>query len=376
MAILEKIYGDYAGPAGFTGRDQVYREAQKINPAITHKDVQNFLETNLTYTLHKPKRVRFKRLKTIPAGYMTDLQADLGDFQKFSHHNKGFKYILVCVDVLSRQIFVSPIKNKSVASMKAGFEEIFSQMPLNPDHLFTDRGREFISSDMREFFKQHNVLPFTSSHGAIKAGVAERFIRTIKSRIYKYLGDNQTRNWIDVVHSLASAMNHSYCRVIGMRPIDVTPKNAMEVWRHVYGDSLRADRGKQHHPPIHQPDTLVRIARERTPFHKGYLPTFSEEIYRVGRTKSSAKPTTYEIIDDDAGKRPLKGRFYDRELSKTTTNRFRIEKVLGWREKNGVRQVRVKVYASKEPYWVDESAVIYFNDDNDDIVGNDDDNDE
>jgi transposase InsO family protein len=367
--LLERIYGDYAQPGGFVGINQLHREANKVDPSIKQKDVQKFLESNLTYTLHKPKRVRFKRLKTIPAGYMTDLQADLGDFQRLSRDNKGFKYLLVAVDVLTRQCFVAPIKGKTLSSMKEGFEEIFEQMPLKPDRLFTDRGREFISNDMREFFKEHQVQPYTSSHGAIKAGVAERFIRTIKSRLYKYFGDNKTRKWIDVIHPIANAMNHSYCRVIGMRPIDVIPKNAMEVWRHVYGDSLSAQKTMGEHkrrpPPIiqhHAPNTLVRIARERTPFHKGYLPTFSEQIYRVNGVKSALKPITYEIYDDE-GKKTLKGRFYDKELSKTTNKMFRIEKVMGRRTtKEGVEQVRVKIYASKEPYWVNLADVTQFDD--------------
>lgn len=359
-AELTKIYSDYAKPAGFTGRDQVWREAKKIDPTITKQDVQNFLETNLTYTQHKPKRVRFKRLKTIPDGYMTDLQADLGDFQRLSHKNKGYKYLLLAVDVLTRQVFVSPIKNKSFASMKEGFEEIFQQMPLKPSQIFTDQGREFISKDLREYFKTNDILSFTSSHGAIKAGVAERFIRTIKSRIYKYFGDYQTRKWIDVIHPIARAMNHSYCRVIGMRPIDVTPENAQQVWNTVYGDALKVNRvnmGK-----VHAPGTLVRIARERAPFHKGYLPTFSEQIYKVGGVKSAAQPITYEIVDDreDEAGTPLRGRFYDRELSKTSVNKFVIEKVMGRRTTAaGVKQVLVKVFAYADPYWVDLDAINY-----------------
>lgn len=151
-----------------------------------------------------------------------------------------------------------------------------------------------------------------------------------------------------------------------MRPIDVIPRNAMKVWRHVYGDSLSANKQtgySRNPPPVHPPDTLVRIARERGAFHKGYLPTFSEEIYRVNKVKSALKPTTYEIIDD-ADRKPLKGRFYDRELSKTTYKMFRVEKELGKRTlSDGTEQVKVKIYGTKEPYWVNVKDVTQFEED-------------
>ncbi|KAL3095212.1 hypothetical protein niasHT_020363 [Heterodera trifolii] len=57
-------------------------------------------------------RKRFPRLKTIPSGFHTDWQCDLCIFDQLKEHNDGYKYLLVCIDVLSRMIFSAPAKSK------------------------------------------------------------------------------------------------------------------------------------------------------------------------------------------------------------------------------------------------------------------------
>ncbi|KAL7079147.1 hypothetical protein ACQ4LE_001752 [Meloidogyne hapla] len=87
--ILDKLYNDPANPAGFAGVNQLWIEARKEDKKIRKKDVKEYLEGHRTYTIHRPRRVRFKRSRTMPAGYMTDVQCDLADFQKLSRQNNG-----------------------------------------------------------------------------------------------------------------------------------------------------------------------------------------------------------------------------------------------------------------------------------------------
>lgn len=75
--LLHQLYNDPSSPAGFAGVDQLWLEARKSHPSIPRQVVQDFLEGSRTYTLHRSRRVHFKRSRTIPAGYMTDFQSDL-----------------------------------------------------------------------------------------------------------------------------------------------------------------------------------------------------------------------------------------------------------------------------------------------------------
>ena len=52
--------------------------------------------------------------------------ADLVDMQAFSSFNKGFKYILIVIDVFSKYVWAVPINDKSAASITKAFENIIS----------------------------------------------------------------------------------------------------------------------------------------------------------------------------------------------------------------------------------------------------------
>lgn len=137
-SLLRKLYNNPSSAAGFAGLDALYREAHALEPDVTREDVRHFLEGDRTYTLFRPTRNRYPRLRTQPKGFLTDLQCDLADFQKLAEHNNGFRYLLVAVDVLSRRVFVEPTKTKSSKDMKAAFDRLFRQLPHLPWTVFTD----------------------------------------------------------------------------------------------------------------------------------------------------------------------------------------------------------------------------------------------
>ncbi|KAL3116895.1 hypothetical protein niasHT_002558 [Heterodera trifolii] len=210
---------------------------KKKHPKLKRTEFDDFLQRNTTYTLFKPKREKFRRLRTVPAGFMTDVQADLADFQALSRKNSGYRYLLLAVDVLSRRMFGSPVKSKRPADVKRAFEEVFDQMPKLPETLYTDRGLEFVAKPMKEFFAENGVKKY-ETNSKKKAAVAERAIRTLKTRLYKYFSANNTSAWVDVLPKFLSAINNSVCRATGLRPNDISDANAREVWKRVYGERL------------------------------------------------------------------------------------------------------------------------------------------
>ncbi|KAL3112037.1 hypothetical protein niasHT_013639 [Heterodera trifolii] len=210
---------------------------QKKHPKLKKAEFDDFLQRNTTYTLFKPKREKFRRLRTVPTGFMTDVQADLADFQALSRKNSGYRYLLLAVDVLSRRMFGSPVKSKRPADVKRAFEEVFGQMPKLPETLYTDRGLEFVAKPMKEFFAENGIKKYETSSKK-KAAVAERAIRTLKTRLYKYFSAKNTSAWVDVLPKVLSAINNSVCRATGLRPNKISDANAREVWKRVYGEGL------------------------------------------------------------------------------------------------------------------------------------------
>ncbi|KAL3094098.1 hypothetical protein niasHS_005514 [Heterodera schachtii] len=215
----------------------LYAAVKKKHPKLKRTEFDEFLQRNTTYTLFKPKREKFRRLRTVPTGFMTDVQADLADFQALSRKNSGYRYLLLAVDVLSRRMFGSPVKSKRPADVKRAFEEVFDQMPKLPETLYTDRGLEFVAKPMKEFFAENGIKKYETSSKK-KAAIAERAIRTLKTRLYKYFSAKNTSAWVDVLPKFLSAINNSVCRATGLRPNEISDVNAREVWKRVYGEGL------------------------------------------------------------------------------------------------------------------------------------------
>nr|CAD2168641.1 unnamed protein product [Meloidogyne enterolobii] len=234
--ILDQLYNDPANPAGFAGVNQLWTEARKKDASIKKKDVEEYLEGNRTYTIHRPRRVHFKRSITYPSGYMTDVQCDLADFQKLSRQNNGKKYALVAIDVLSKRVFAEPVRTKKSNDMVDAFEKILSRMEMHPHRIFSDKGTEFRSKEIMDFFRKKDIEKYTATFSEVKASLAERCIRNIKQRLYRFMSEKHTLKWTEALPKIVEAINHSKCRVLGgLRPIDVSFNNAKEIREMVFG---------------------------------------------------------------------------------------------------------------------------------------------
>jgi hypothetical protein len=133
---MESTYYNVVAPASYEG-------LSKFKPkSYTKKQVREWLQSQDTYTLHKPTRRRFTRRRVVAYGIDHQWQADLVDLAKLFSYNKGFKYLLTCIDVLSRYAWVVPLKDKTGKTLKDAFQVIFKS-GLRPIRLQTNKGTEF-----------------------------------------------------------------------------------------------------------------------------------------------------------------------------------------------------------------------------------------
>ena len=92
----------FTSPVAFTSPLALYREAKKRYPSLTFQQVKTWLQSKDTYTLHKPVRYNFPRNRVIVTGIDDQWQADLVDISFLAHFNKGYKFLLTCIDVFSK----------------------------------------------------------------------------------------------------------------------------------------------------------------------------------------------------------------------------------------------------------------------------------
>jgi hypothetical protein len=236
---------------------------------------------------------------------MTDLQADLADMQSLADHNDGNRYILVGMDVLSKMLFAKPIKTKRADDVVEAMRLLIEDVPQIPGRIYTDLGTEFKNRQLKEFLKNEDIIKLEASSPFQKASLAERAIRNLKQRLYRYFAQYQTKEWIKVLPKIVNAINHSKSRAIGMRPVDVTPENAEDVWNKQYAKEFY---GHNKSKPKFKEGDFVRMSLDKGKFEKGYLTNWNDEILEVDQVKSKSIPHTYKVKDEKGEE--FKGHFY------------------------------------------------------------------
>ena len=105
--------------------------------------------------------------------------------------------MLVAVDVLSKLVFTAPVKSKKPEDMVVAFDQLFELVPCLPGKIFSDRGLEFEAKAMKKYFADKFIQKYNARNTDIKAALAERCIRTIKTRLYRYFSEKNTTNWLE-----------------------------------------------------------------------------------------------------------------------------------------------------------------------------------
>ena len=117
--------------------------------------------------------------------------AYLTDMQLTSKFNKGFRFLFYVIDIFSKYVRVIPLKDKTDANTVNAFQSILkNSMELHsnrkPNKIWVDKGSEFYNNSFKKWL-QDNDLEMYSTHNEGESVVAERFIRTLKNKVYKYM---------------------------------------------------------------------------------------------------------------------------------------------------------------------------------------------
>ena len=324
MMTLRKLYYKYADPVSLGSVQKL-----KKRTGLKTSKIKKWLASQDTYTLHAPARKHYPRKQYYVSGPYELLQMDLADMQNVAKYNDGYRYILCCIDCFSRQATCIPVKNKSGPVVAEAIDSILKTYKVPLLHCQTDLGTEFYNQHVKRIFKKHNINHY-SVHSEMKAALVERFIRTLKEKIYKYFTANNTYRYIDVLDELIFSYNHTVHSTIKIAPANVGEHNVKKVWQTLYGNQSKTGKTKCKF----QQGDYVRVSKYKHKFEKGYLPKWSREIFIVERCIQST-PLTYKINDWNGD--PIKGIFYTHELQKVNVGSkktYLIEKVLkrnkGW----------------------------------------------
>ena len=276
---------------------------------------------------------------------------DLADMQLLSKYNKAIRFLLCVIDIFSKYAWVVPLKDKKGISIVKAFQIILKQsnrrvqdtsaQHVKPNKIWVDKGSEFYNAYFKKWLRDNNIVMY-STHNEGKSVVAERLIKTLKSKIYKYMTSMSKNVYIDKLDDIVDEYNNTYHTTIKMKSIDVKDNTYINTSKEINNKDPKFKVGDH-----------VRISKYKNIFAKGYMPSWREEVFVIKKVKNTI-PWTY-VINDLNGEE-IVGTFYEKELQKTNQEEFRIEKVI--RRKGNKLYVKWKGYDNSFNSWIDKKDII------------------
>ena len=132
--------------------------------------------------------------------------------QSLNKYNKGIKYLLCAIDFFSKYAWIVPIKHKKGTSIVKAFKKIISE-GRKPNEIWVGQGSEFYNKSFKEFLKINNIEMY-STYNEGKSVVAERFIRTLKNKIFKHMTAISKNVYFDVLEDIVNKYNNTVHKTI------------------------------------------------------------------------------------------------------------------------------------------------------------------
>ena len=193
----------------------------------------------------------------------------------FSKSNQGFNFLLLVIDIFRKYGWVIPLKNKEGKTVASALKTIFKKR--KPEKMWVDKGKEFYNKDVKA------LIELYSTENEEKSSVVERWIRTMKEKMWKYFTDNNTNVYIDILPDLVKDYNNTKHSSIKMTPVEASEKkNELTVWRNLYPNRLDI---LDINPKLSIGDK-VRISKKKKTFEKGYTTRWTEEMFYDYKNKT------------------------------------------------------------------------------------------
>lgn len=334
--LLEKLYTD--PKLGFNGYTKMWNYVWRHYLGVSSRDVKDFLRSYEPHQLHQGLPSSKVTRPIVVSRPNAQWQMDLANFWEYRHHNNGYTYLLVFIDVNSKYMFARPIKRKFPEDVLGPLKEILKELHekglKNPSVIQSDNGSEFMGSVDAWIKSEEMKHVLSTSHNPRSQAVVERSNGTIKRMLGRWMTENNTRKWVDALQDIVDNYNNSYHSTIRM-----TPKEALfgdgrtqeKVYNRLQSAANKLDRKLKTQPPLKVGD-YVRLSlvkedhKERALYQSGFRKTgsvinWSKQIYKVIGVSAGQQPhhvqmrQSYKIATLEGTKMP--GRYFRHHLLKT-----------------------------------------------------------
>ena len=181
-----------------------------------------------------------------------------------------------------------------------------------------------------------------STYNERKSVIAERFIRTLKNKIFKHMTAISNNVYFDVLDDIVNKYKKKVHRMINMKPVDVTSDSYAEYNE----DSIEKD------PKFKVGDRVI-ISKYKIIFAKRYTKNWSEEIFIISKIENTV-PWSYVISDLNVQK--IDGTCHEKKFQRANQKEFWIEKII--KRKGDKSDVKWKGYNNSLNGWINKQDLV------------------
>ena len=133
---------------------------------------------------------------------------DLADTQLISKFNKRFRCLLCVIDIYIKYAWVIPLKDKKGITVTITFQKMLYELKRKPNKIWIDKGSEFYNISIKSWLEKNDIEMY-SMHNEGRYVIAERFIRTLKNKIYKCTTSMSKNVCIDKLYDIVNKYNNT-----------------------------------------------------------------------------------------------------------------------------------------------------------------------
>ena len=377
-----KLYHTLSYPGSFGGL-KTFKKALKENSNIDipERDLKKIMYNSELFATAVKRPHNFLTRKIVAEGGNIEATADIG---YLTAQGKTF-HILVVVDIFTKMTYASILRSVKGVSVKAAMLKMFPEtFPFSL--LRTDNDTVF--QVLKPFFNRKKVLLLFKNTRA-KSAIAERFIRTVKLKLYRELRTKPEVNMRTALKSTVASMNQTPLLKTGLTPFEMqnpllepkiraalnpkkdTVKSFSELfhfdkkWRKVFNKQPSKNVEDLLEQKVLSKGTVVYV-NHRTGRWIRYYDISRGRLYRIERVDMTEKNTDlflYKLIDFKNEEVP--GYFARREIVPASVNmetflKREVEKIKRHRTIKGKRYdfVTFKDFDSSFDQWISHEDLV------------------
>jgi transposase InsO family protein len=310
---LQNNYLTPSHPIAFSSPGNIQRFYRKTTGRkLSKKVVDSALAKIDGFTLNREIKKPKYRNPFFVYSLRQQVQMDLVEISELKDHNDDTSFLLVAIDTFSKKAWIETMKDKTAETSLQAIKKVVDEMNPPPISILFDRGKEFTNTLTYTFLRERNIKvihPFSE----IKASIIERFNRTIQDLLYRYMTENQTLRYVDVLQRLLETYNNRGHRTLKY----LTPNQAEKA-----ENSEKVTNALNEHyekfmalnkQPKYSVGQTVRISKEKDKFYRGYNERFKREHFKIVKVKTNMPIPMYILKSLDTND-IIEGAFYDSEV--------------------------------------------------------------